>query len=138
MGPKERISYRISYLQFAHLRSSSREARPTSNSDMEAPCYCIAFSDFQAKTAMSEEKLLLQTLDHPYIVRLRASFQTPDKLFMIMDFLSGGDCYYLMTQNKFPEAVVRIHAAQVSRPMQCIPQMKGDTESARACAVRGV
>jgi serine/threonine protein kinase len=68
----------------------------------------------QAKTAMSEEKLLLQTLDHPYIVRLRASFQTPDKLFMIMDFLSGGDCYYLMTQNKFPEAVVRIHAAQVA------------------------
>eukprot|EP00667_Euglena_gracilis_P008147 EG_transcript_8246 len=68
----------------------------------------------QAKSAMSEEKLLLQTLDHPYVVRLRKSFQTHDKLFMIMDFLSGGDCYYLMTQSKFPEAVVRIHAAQIA------------------------
>jgi len=68
----------------------------------------------QAKSAMSEEKLLLQSLDHPYIVKLRKSFQTHDKLFMIMDFLAGGDCYYLMTQAKFPEAVVRIHAAQVA------------------------
>eukprot|EP00906_Rhabdomonas_costata_P023454 RCo033745 len=68
----------------------------------------------QARAAMQGEKLLLQTLSHPYIVRLHRSFQTHDKLFLLMDYLPGGDCYYLMTRLRFPEEVVRIHTAQIT------------------------
>ena len=63
---------------------------------------------------MQGEKLLLQNLSHPYIVKLHQSFQTHDKLFMIMDYLPGGDCYYLMTRIRFPEEVTRLHASQVT------------------------
>eukprot|EP01012_Entosiphon_sulcatum_P020092 TRINITY_DN25062_c0_g1_i1.p1 TRINITY_DN25062_c0_g1~~TRINITY_DN25062_c0_g1_i1.p1 ORF type:complete len:589 (+),score=77.34 TRINITY_DN25062_c0_g1_i1:56-1768(+) len=64
-------------------------------------------------TAVADEKRVLQQLDHPFIVKLHTTFQTHDKLFLVMDLLSGGDCYYLMARVRFPEAAVRFYCAQI-------------------------
>jgi serine/threonine protein kinase len=60
------------------------------------------------------ERRLLQKIKHPYIVALHFAFQTDDKLYMVMDYVSGGDIYYhLRQQRRFNEGTVRIWAAEL-------------------------
>lgn len=42
------------------------------------------------KYAMTERNVLSLT-NHPFIVKLNSAFQTPDKLFLILDYCPGGD-----------------------------------------------
>eukprot|EP01012_Entosiphon_sulcatum_P017949 TRINITY_DN226_c0_g1_i1.p1 TRINITY_DN226_c0_g1~~TRINITY_DN226_c0_g1_i1.p1 ORF type:complete len:495 (-),score=82.31 TRINITY_DN226_c0_g1_i1:8-1492(-) len=42
------------------------------------------------RSAENEVKLM-QTLDHPYIVKLVEAFNTPEKMYIIMEFADGGD-----------------------------------------------
>lgn len=37
------------------------------------------------------ERNVLSVTNHPFIVKLIYAFQTPDKLFLIMDYCPGGD-----------------------------------------------
>jgi len=39
------------------------------------------------------ERDILTNIDHPFIVRMQCSFQTREKLFIIMDFLAGGELF---------------------------------------------
>jgi serine/threonine protein kinase len=48
------------------------------------------------------EKNILQKLIHPFLVNLNYSFQTPDKLYFIMDYINGGELFYhLQKEHKF-------------------------------------
>lgn len=40
------------------------------------------------------ERDLLTAVVHPYIVTLRFSFQTPTKLYLVLDFLNGGHLFF--------------------------------------------
>lgn len=51
-----------------------------------------------AQSTMRERNILM-TLDHPYILNLRYAFQTPSALYMIFDFLNGGDMFYHIEKN---------------------------------------
>ena len=42
------------------------------------------------KYAVSECNIL-KKLDHPFIVKLHYAFQTPDNLYLILDYCPGGD-----------------------------------------------
>eukprot|EP01006_Ploeotia_vitrea_P028691 TRINITY_DN61331_c0_g1_i1.p1 TRINITY_DN61331_c0_g1~~TRINITY_DN61331_c0_g1_i1.p1 ORF type:complete len:474 (-),score=58.18 TRINITY_DN61331_c0_g1_i1:1184-2581(-) len=65
------------------------------------------------------EKFFLQEFDHPFIVHLHYTFQTTDKLFLIMDYLAGGDAYYLLMQNdSFSEDVVRQWTAEIAMALE--------------------
>eukprot|EP01012_Entosiphon_sulcatum_P034724 TRINITY_DN4409_c0_g1_i1.p1 TRINITY_DN4409_c0_g1~~TRINITY_DN4409_c0_g1_i1.p1 ORF type:complete len:469 (-),score=97.33 TRINITY_DN4409_c0_g1_i1:51-1391(-) len=69
-------------------------------------------ADIEATLA---EKSFLQEFDHPFIVHLHYTFQTTDKLFMVMDYLAGGDSFFHLTNNDhFDEDVVRLWTAQVA------------------------
>ena len=35
-----------------------------------------------------------QAVVHPYIVTLRFSFQTPSKLYLVLDFINGGHLFF--------------------------------------------
>jgi len=35
--------------------------------------------------------VLLENINHPFLVSLHYSFQTKDKLYFILDFLNGGE-----------------------------------------------
>ena len=42
------------------------------------------------KYAITERNVLSYS-NHPFIVRLNYAFQTPDKLFLLLEFCPGGD-----------------------------------------------
>lgn len=60
------------------------------------------------------EKNVLSCIDHPFIVKLHFSFQTSDKLFMILDFCPGGDLgEHLQNEGHFSEDRSKIYICEV-------------------------
>eukprot|EP01096_Ripella_sp_DP13-Kostka_P013865 TRINITY_DN610_c0_g1_i1.p1 TRINITY_DN610_c0_g1~~TRINITY_DN610_c0_g1_i1.p1 ORF type:complete len:494 (+),score=244.84 TRINITY_DN610_c0_g1_i1:44-1483(+) len=60
------------------------------------------------------EKSILQKLCHPFLVNLNYSFQTPDKLFFIMDYVNGGELFYHLQRDKrFSEERARFYCAEI-------------------------
>ena len=54
------------------------------------------------------ERRILQQIKHPFIVRLHYAFQTGEKLYMVMDFVSGGDLYFHLRRcRRFQMELVR-------------------------------
>lgn len=40
---------------------------------------------------MAERNVLLKSLKHPFLVGLHYSFQTPEKLYFVLDYVNGGE-----------------------------------------------
>ncbi|KAF8056117.1 ATPK2 [Scenedesmus sp. PABB004] len=60
------------------------------------------------------ERDLLTAVVHPYIVTLRYSFQTPSKLYLVLDFINGGHLFFnLYRAGVFDEDVARLYAAEI-------------------------
>jgi len=60
------------------------------------------------------EKSILTRLDCPFLVKLHYSFQTPDKLYFVMDFVNGGELFYHLQQEKvFDEDRTRFYSAEI-------------------------
>lgn len=56
----------------------------------------------------------MSILDHPFIVKLCFSFQTSERLFLILEFCPGGDLgQYLKVERKFTETKARIYMAEI-------------------------
>lgn len=61
------------------------------------------------------EKAILQKIDHPFIVKLNYAFQTEDKLYMVLDFVNGGELFFhLKKEGKFSEERVRLYSAEIA------------------------
>uniref|UniRef100_A0A182YTZ1 Protein kinase domain-containing protein n=1 Tax=Biomphalaria glabrata TaxID=6526 RepID=A0A182YTZ1_BIOGL len=45
----------------------------------------------EAKHIMAERNVLLKNVKHPFLVGLHYSFQTPDKLYFVLDYVNGGE-----------------------------------------------
>jgi len=66
-------------------------------------------------THTRDEKNILQSIRHPFIVNLNYAFQTKDKLYMILDYVNGGELFYhLKKEGKFSEERVRMYAAEIA------------------------
>ncbi|OQR86801.1 protein kinase [Achlya hypogyna] len=60
------------------------------------------------------ERKVLQDIDHPFVVRLRYAFQNAGKLYLVMDYYSGGTLFQLLrTQRHFKEHQARLYGAQL-------------------------
>ncbi|KAJ4454201.1 putative Serine/threonine-protein kinase ppk18 [Paratrimastix pyriformis] len=60
------------------------------------------------------EHRILATLKNPFIVDCFFSFQTKDNLYLVMEYLPGGDCYSLLRNvGCLPEQVARMYAAEL-------------------------
>eukprot|EP00010_Vexillifera_abyssalis_P006942 CAMPEP_0201550296 /NCGR_PEP_ID=MMETSP0173_2-20130828/6675_1 /ASSEMBLY_ACC=CAM_ASM_000268 /TAXON_ID=218659 /ORGANISM="Vexillifera sp., Strain DIVA3 564/2" /LENGTH=393 /DNA_ID=CAMNT_0047960229 /DNA_START=259 /DNA_END=1440 /DNA_ORIENTATION=+ len=60
------------------------------------------------------EKSILQKIQHPFIVNLNFAFQTEDKLYMILDYINGGELFFhLKKEGKFSEERVRLYTAEI-------------------------
>ena len=56
----------------------------------------------------------MQAIDHPFIVKLHYAFQTPDKLYFVMDFLNGGEMFtHLRKNTKFNEKRSKFYCAEL-------------------------
>jgi len=47
------------------------------------------------------ERNILVDVRHPFIVRLHYAFQTEGKLYLILDFLRGGDLFTRLSKEVF-------------------------------------
>lgn len=60
------------------------------------------------------EKNVLKRISHPFIVSLKYSFQTTDKLYLVLDYLCGGELFtHLSSVDHFTEERTRFYAAQI-------------------------
>jgi len=67
------------------------------------------------------ERKVLETIDHPYIVSLRYAFQTPDKLYMILDYFTGGELFHhLKNSGRFDEERAKFYAAEITLALECL------------------
>lgn len=65
------------------------------------------------KYAMTERNVL-SYVKHPFIVGLNFAFQTAEKLFLILDYCSGGDLgFHLQREKRFSEYRTRIYLAEI-------------------------
>ncbi|XP_053571751.1 serine/threonine-protein kinase Sgk2 isoform X3 [Bombina bombina] len=46
---------------------------------------------------MAERNVLLKNLKHPFLVGLHYSFQTPEKLYFVLDYVNGGEGHVVLT-----------------------------------------
>ncbi|TPX32142.1 hypothetical protein SmJEL517_g04729 [Synchytrium microbalum] len=60
------------------------------------------------------EKTILEQLRHPFLVHLYGTFQDSQNLYLVLDYIPGGELFtYLRKSGRFPTAVARYYAAQV-------------------------
>jgi len=73
------------------------------------------------KVHTKAEREILERIKNPFIVQLHYAFQTPDKLYFIVDFLNGGELFYhLKKETKFPESRARFYAAEIILALECL------------------
>jgi len=64
---------------------------------------------------MAERDVLVKNTRHPFLVSLQYSFQTPDKLYFVMDFVNGGELFFHLQQERaFSEQRARFYAAEIT------------------------
>jgi serine/threonine protein kinase len=60
------------------------------------------------------ERQIMGGVDYPFIVQLKFAFQTSDKLYMILEFINGGELFFHLRKNqRFTEERTRFYAAEV-------------------------
>jgi len=60
------------------------------------------------------EKNILMKIQHPFIVNLNYAFQTKDKLYMILDYINGGELFFhLKKEGRFAESRVKLYTAEI-------------------------
>ena len=65
------------------------------------------------------EKEILQNIDHPFLCGLIFCFQSEDRIFFVMPFLSGGDLFqHLKNFKTFSEEMVKFYGAQIAIALQ--------------------
>jgi len=65
------------------------------------------------------ERNILKKIHHPFIVSLHYAFQTEEKLYMILDYVNGGELFFhLKKEGKFSENRVRFYVAEISAALQ--------------------
>ncbi|KAH9949285.1 kinase-like protein [Amylocystis lapponica] len=61
------------------------------------------------------EQMMLQAVQHPFIINLWGTFQDTSNLYMVMDFVPGGELFTLLRRsNRFPDPVAKFYAAEVA------------------------
>ena len=75
------------------------------------------------KYAITEANVLKRA-DHPYIIKMHFSFQTPEYLYMILDYCPGGDLsIHLQERQIFEENEAKFYIAEVILAMEFLHSM---------------
>ena len=60
------------------------------------------------------ERLILEKINNPFIISLKFSFQTQKNLFLITDFINGGEiCHLLQEKGKFSEELTKFYICEL-------------------------
>ncbi|KAG7165109.1 serine/threonine-protein kinase Chk2-like isoform X2 [Homarus americanus] len=68
---------------------------------------------------INNEIELLQSVDHPCIIRLQDVIETPEKMYIIMELAEGGELFDRLAANgRLPEATVKFYFFQLALAVQ--------------------
>nr|XP_019604391.1 PREDICTED: serine/threonine-protein kinase Sgk2 isoform X5 [Rhinolophus sinicus] len=91
--------------------SANPNARPTDFDFLKV----IGKGNYGKNHIMAERNVLLKNVQHPFLVGLRYSFQTPEKLYFVLDYVNGGELFFhLQRERRFLEPRARFYAAEVA------------------------
>lgn len=72
----------------------------------------VTIIDGKSEISIKSERDLLSKMKHPFIINMHFSFQDQDYLYLVMDYLPGGDLRYHLSKNKkFSEKESKIFIA---------------------------
>ena len=75
----------------------------------------------------TERKTLADT-HHPFLAHPRVAFQSPSKLFLVMDYCCGGELFYhLKCRGRFDEPRARLYAAEIASALSHLHSRKVTT-----------
>jgi len=61
------------------------------------------------------ERKILEALQHPFLMQLRFAFQTPSKLYFVLDYYRGGELFFhLKKKRRFSQKETRFFIAEVA------------------------
>ncbi|KAJ1927693.1 Serine/threonine-protein kinase [Tieghemiomyces parasiticus] len=67
------------------------------------------------------ERTVLAQINHPFIVPLKFSFQSPEKLYLVLAFINGGELFHhLQREGRFDEHRSRFYAAELLSALECL------------------
>jgi len=69
------------------------------------------------KHIFSERDALIK-LDNPFLAKLHFTFQTPSRLYLVMEYYAGGELFWHMQKGNFSEDRARFYAAQIISVLQ--------------------
>ncbi|KAK6950308.1 cAMP-dependent protein kinase catalytic subunit [Daldinia eschscholtzii] len=67
----------------------------------------------------NDERRMLGEVKHPFLITLWGTFQDPKNLYMVMDFVEGGELFSLLRKSgRFPNPVAKFYAAEVTLALE--------------------
>ncbi|GAO17761.1 uncharacterized protein UV8b_04169 [Ustilaginoidea virens] len=73
-----------------------------------------------------ERAVLASVAGHPFITNLQASFSDRDRLYMLLDYVPGGELFsYLRKLRRFDEPTARFYAAEIVLVLEYLHEHKG-------------
>eukprot|EP00808_Paulinella_micropora_P026295 g81447.t1 len=61
------------------------------------------------------ERKILESLQHPFLMRLCYAFQSKQKLYFVLDYYTGGELFFhLKKKRRFPEQTAKIYIAEIA------------------------
>lgn len=74
----------------------------------------------QEENAKSE-RVIMQTIDNPFIVKLQFDFETNDKVYFVVDLMTGGELFnHLKKEKSFSEERTCFYAAEILLALECL------------------
>ncbi|KAK0552551.1 cAMP-dependent protein kinase catalytic subunit [Tilletia horrida] len=71
----------------------------------------------------NSERAVLEIVRHPFLVNLWGTFSDPTFLYMVMDFVPGGELFTLLRKSqRFPHPVAKFYAAEVALAIDYLHQ----------------
>ncbi len=71
----------------------------------------------------NSERATLAVVRHPFLVNLWGTFSDPTFLYMVMDFVPGGELFTLLRKSqRFPHPVAKFYAAEVALALDYLHQ----------------
>ncbi|CCE63420.1 hypothetical protein TPHA_0E03300 [Tetrapisispora phaffii CBS 4417] len=72
----------------------------------------------------NDERKMLSVVAHPFLIRMWGTFQDCEQVFMVMDYIEGGELFSLLRKSqRFPNPVAKFYAAEVCLALEYLHSM---------------